>query len=45
MDNSHEKFKIMKSGLGLTNSDIAEITGNSAEPVKPVTQPNKEIPR
>jgi hypothetical protein len=35
----------MKSGLGLTNSDIAEITGNSPDSVKSVTQPNKEIPR
>ena len=35
----------MKSGLGLTNSDIAKITGNSSDSVKSVTQPNKEIPR
>jgi hypothetical protein len=35
----------MKSGLGLTNSDIADITGNSSDSVKSVTQPNKEIPR
>jgi hypothetical protein len=35
----------MKSGLELTNSDIAEITGNSADSIKSVTQPNKEIPR
>jgi len=41
----HERYKEMKSGLGLTNSDIAEITGNSADSVKSVTQPNKEIPR
>lgn len=41
----HERFKGMKSGLGLTNSDIADITGNSADSVKSVTQPNKEIPR
>jgi len=32
----------MKSGLGLTNSDIAEITDNSADSVKSVTQPNKD---
>lgn len=44
-DNWHVRFKEMKSGLGLTNSDIAEITGNSADSVKSVTQPNKEIPR
>ena len=41
----HNRFKAMKSGLGLTNSDIADITGNSADSVKSVTQPNKEIPR
>jgi DNA-binding XRE family transcriptional regulator len=41
----HNRFKAMKSGLGLTNSDIAEIIGNSTDSVKSVTQPNKEIPR
>lgn len=43
--NWHNRFKEMKSGLGLTNFDIAEITGNSADSIKSVTQPNKEIPR
>ena len=43
--NWHKRYKAMKSGLGLTNSDIAEIIGNSADSVKSVTQPNKEIPR
>ena len=43
--NWHERYKTMKSGLGLTNSDIAEITGNGSDSVKSVTQPNKEIPR
>lgn len=43
--NWHERYRVMKSGLGLTNSDIAEITGNSADSVKSVTQPNKAIPR
>jgi len=41
----HKRYKAMKSGLGLTNSDIADITGNSADSVKSVTQPNKDIPR
>ena len=41
----HERYKAMKSGLGLTNSDIAKIIGNSSDSVKSVTQPNKEIPR
>ena len=44
-DNWHERYKEMKKELGLTNSDIADITGNSADSVKSVTQPNKEIPR
>jgi len=43
--NWHDRFKAMKTGLKLTNSDIADITGNSADSVKSVTQPNKEIPR
>ena len=43
--NWHKRYKEMKSGLGFTNSDIADITGNSADSVKSVTQPNKEIPR
>ena len=36
------KYIEMKKGLGLTNSDIAEITGNSAESIKTVTQKNKQ---
>ena len=43
--NWHDRFKAIISGLELTNSDIANITGNSADSVKSVTQPNKEIPR
>lgn len=43
--NWHERYKEMKSGLGLTNSDIAQIIGNSADSVKSVTQPNKDLPR
>lgn len=41
----HNRYKAMKKGLGLTNSDIAEITGNTADSIKNSTQPNKEIPR
>jgi len=43
--NWHERYKAMKSGLGLTNSDIAEITGNTPDSIKTVTQPNRDIPR
>lgn len=45
MNNWHERFKAMKKELGLTNSDIAKITGNTADSIKSSTQPNKEIPR
>lgn len=41
----HNRFKAMKSGLELTNPDIAKITCNTADSVKSTTQPNKEIPR
>lgn len=43
--NWNNRYKAMKSGLGLTNSDIADIIGNSSDSIKSVTQPNKEIPR
>jgi hypothetical protein len=35
----------MKSGLKLTNSDIANIIGNTPDSVKSTTQPNKDLPR
>lgn len=35
----------MKKALGITNKDIAEITGNSEASVKTTTQPSKELPR
>jgi hypothetical protein len=41
----HDRYKAMKKGLELTNSSIADITGNSADSVKSITQPNKDIPR
>lgn len=41
----HERFKQMKAGLGYTNADIADITGNTADSIKSATQPNNEIPR
>jgi len=43
--NWHSRYKAMKKGLGYTNSDIAEITGNSSDSVKSTTQPNKDLPR
>jgi len=43
--NWHQRFKEMKDGLDYTNSDIAEITGNTADSIKSSTQPNKELPR
>ena len=44
-NNWHERYKMMKEGLGLTNQDIADITGNTCESIKTVTQKNKELPR
>ena len=41
----HNRYKAMKQELGLTNSNIADIIGNTVDSVKSVTQPNKEIPR
>jgi hypothetical protein len=43
--NWHQRFKEMKDGLGYTNSDIAVITGNTADSIKSSTQPNKDLPR
>ena len=43
--NWHNRYKAMKKGLGYTNSDIAEITGNTYDSIKSTTQPNKDIPR
>ena len=43
--NWHDRFKAMKKGLGLTNSDIADIIGNTPDSIKSTTQPNKELPR
>lgn len=43
--NWHDRFKAMKKGLGLTNSDIANIIGNTSDSIKSTTQPNKELPR
>lgn len=44
-NNWHERYKKMKSALKLTNSDISEIIGNTANSVKSTTQPNKDLPR
>ncbi len=43
--NDHERFKAMKKGLGITNKDVARITGNTHDSVKTTTQPNKSLPR
>ena len=43
--NWHDRYKAMKKGLGLTNSDIADIIGNTPDSIKSTTQPNKELPR
>lgn len=43
--NWHDRYKAMKKALKITNSDIADITGNTPDSIKTTTQPNKEIPR
>ena len=43
--NWHTRYRKMKSGLKMTNADIAEITGNTTDSIKTGTQPNKELPR
>ncbi len=45
MCNWHSRYKAMKKGMGLTNTDIAEITGNTAESIATTTQPNGKFPR
>lgn len=41
--NLHTQFKEMKKDIGLNNADVAEIIGLSADSVKSMTQPNKEL--
>lgn len=41
----HQRYREMKEALQLTNTDIADITGNSPNSVKTVTQPNRKLPR
>ena len=43
--NWHNRYKAMKKGMKLTNTDIAEITGNTSQSIDTVTQPNGKFPR
>lgn len=43
--NWRKRYYRMKDELGLSNSDIAEITGNTANSIKCVTQSNRGLPR
>lgn len=43
-ENLHTQFKEMKKDIGLNNADVAKIIGLSANSVKSMTQPNKELP-
>lgn len=45
MSNWHERYNAMKVGMGLTNADVAELTGNTHDSIKNSTQPKKEFPR
>lgn len=40
-----QRYKRMKKGMGWTNTDIAEITGNTKDSIKSSTQPNGCFPR
>ena len=35
----------MKKGLSMTNTDIANITGNTPQSIATITQPNSKFPR
>lgn len=43
--NWHSRYKAMKKGMNLTNTDIAEITGNTPESIATTTQPKSKLPR
>lgn len=43
--NWHKRYQAMKDAMGWTNTDIAQKIGNTADSVKSVTQPNKDLPR
>lgn len=43
--NWYNIYKAMKKGLGLTNSSIADITGNTPESIATTTQPKGKFPR
>ena len=43
--NWHSRYKAMKKGMKLTNTDIAEITGNTPESIATTTQPKSKFPR
>ena len=45
MKNEHDRFRKMKSEVGMVNSDIEEATGNKSGSVKTTTQPNRSLPR
>jgi len=42
---AHEDWKAYKKERGLTNEDRAKILGSTADSVKSMTQPDKELPK
>ena len=40
----HQRYKQLKKDLKLTNKKVAKIVGITADSVKTVTQPNRELP-
>lgn len=41
----NDRYKAMKKSMGLTNTDIAEITRNTPESIATTTQPKRDFPR
>ena len=41
----NERYKAMKKAFKWTNEDVAELTGNTVDSIKSMTQPSKGLPR
>ena len=41
----HEEYRAMKKALGITNKDIAAVTGHTPATVKQATREGAEFPR
>ena len=43
--NYHKRYRAMLKALNIGNAKVAEVTGNTVDSIKSVTQPNKPFPR